>query len=206
VQRSPTVIAIEGPSDSGKSTLAQELAAFANWQPAGFLPCYVDLVPPDCLPAGIGGSLEEQLKGLEFFASLDHRRQEQVATEAATVRTFVADRSWLSVLAHTYAVERSGGPAAYARARERLLQDDCLLQPDMVLVLQASDATRAARIGPADRGAWFTNRSFNAHFNQFFAEEAPLLVPRLAIVDANRSAADVAAAALAVLAEAGMVP
>ena len=204
--RSSTVIAIEGPSDSGKSTLAGALAGFPDWQPTTLLPCYVDMVPPERLPPDLGRSLEEQLDGVDFFAALDHARQQQETGQAEEPRIVVADRSWLSVLAHTYAVERNGGPPAYEEARRRLAADDRLLQPDIVVVLQATDATREARMRPADRGAWFTSPAFNAHFDRFFIEEAPSLVSRLVAVDANSSASEVASRAIAALTDAGVRP
>lgn len=206
MHHSSKVIAIEGPSDAGKSTLAGTLAGVPGWQPARLLPCYGDLVPPDRLPPDVGSNLEEQLEGVDFFAALDRDRQEQEVGQGEKPRIIVADRSWLSVLAHTYAVEQNGGPPAYDEARRKLQADAHLLQPDIVLMLRATDATREARMRPADRGTWFTSPAFNTHFHRFFTEEAPSLVPRLVVVDANRPASEVATAAIAAIIEAGVAP
>lgn len=201
-----TVFAVEGPSDSGKSTLARHLAAVPDWQPSMMLPCYVDIVDPSALPPSVASTPAEQLESLAFFVELDRRRHREADDSDPPPKLVVADRSWLSLLAHTYAVEQSGGPSAYSAARQQLIDDASLLHPDLVVVLRASDAAREARMALADSGAWFTSPAFNVHFDAFFDHEAQELVPRLVMIDANRSAAEVASATVAAIIGSGSAP
>ncbi len=201
-----TVFAVEGPSDSGKSTLARYLAAVLDWQPSIMLSCYVATVVPGVLPPDVASTPAQQLESLAFFVELDRQRRREADTSDPPPKLVVADRSWLSLLAHTYAVERSGGPSAYGAARKQLIDDDSLLQPDLVIVLRATDAARKARMASADTGAWFTSPAFNVHFDQFFDDEAQELVPRLVMIDANRPAAEVASASVAAIIDSGTGP
>lgn len=194
------VVALEGPSDSGKSTLAGHLAEVPHWQPSLVLPCYADLVAADLLPPDVASSTEQQLQGLAFFVELDRRRHEG-ADRSPQPRLVVADRSWLSLLAHTYAVEQSGGPAAYHEARAWLTQDESLLRPDLIIGLRADRACREARMLSEDRGSWFTSAAFNSHVGQFFDVEAPQLVPGLVMIDATGSEEEVLSAAMDAITE-----
>lgn len=200
------VIALEGPSDSGKSTLARHLSNVPDWQPTIVLPCYSDIADADLLPPDVASDPARQLEGLAFFVELDRRRRESASHSKPQPRLVVADRSWLSLLAHTYAVEQSGGPAAYHDARAWLSQHDSLLRPDLVIVLCADEASREARMLSADQGAWFTSAAFNSHFRRFFDLEAPELVPRLVAIDATRSEGEVLSAAVKAVIESGCAP
>ena len=201
-----SVVALEGPSDSGKSTLAQAIASIDTWQPAILLPCYVEGVDPATLPPAVATTQQQQLDGLAFFAALDRRRRDTIANHTPAARFVIADRSWLSLLAHVYAAERSGGPAAYSEARRLVTRDENLLQPDLVLVLHARDDVRRTRMSVQDRAAWFTNAAFNAHLDRFFAEEATGLVRCLLPLDANVSPPEMAAAAVSAIVESGCAP
>jgi len=105
----PFIVALDGPSDIGKSTLAQGLHESLGAE-ALVLPCYADLAGREQPPAR-GGDAEEQLRGLEFYLTLDRRRR-ATAADAPSGTIVIADRSLLGLLAHPYAVERTGGPAA----------------------------------------------------------------------------------------------
>jgi thymidylate kinase len=171
----PFIVALDGPSDTGKSTLAQCLCE-ALGPEVRVLPCYADLAGPEQPPARRKDA-EEQLRGLEFYLALDRERQAMVA--GADSRTIVvADRSWLGLLAHTYAIEQTGGPEVYRQARVLIdEQADELLMPDVFLYLALDAAGRRARAEETDSEAWFTNEALNEQIDRFFINEAADLLP-----------------------------
>lgn len=192
------VLALEGPSDSGKSALASELGR-ALGPDTSVLPCYVDLVDEIELPPSRGRDVDEQLDSLRFFMELDRRRG--LGPRGARESLVVADRCWLSLLAHVYAVERTGGPVAYARAQAEVAAASGLLQPDLVLFLSVSDVGRQSRVEEGEERRWFTDRAFNREIATFFAEEAPRLVPeRVEVLDAEADLSTVASAAAVAIA------
>jgi thymidylate kinase len=171
----PFIIALDGPSDTGKSTLAQGLRESFGAEVL-VLPCYADLAGPE-QPSARGDDDEEQLRGLEFYLTLDRRRR-GMAAGAGQEAIVIADRSELGLLAHAYAIERTGGPAAYEQARARVIEHaDGLLVPDLVLYLALDSDSRRARRETADKDAWFTEEALNEQINRFFTSEAPRLFP-----------------------------
>jgi thymidylate kinase len=150
----PFIVALDGPSDTGKSTLARALRETLETE-VRVLPCYAELAGPEQPPAR-GKDAEEQLRGLQFYLALDHERR-AMAAGVDPRAIVIADRSKFGLLAHTYAIEHTGGPAAYERGR-LLMQERAheLLTPDLVLYLALDDAGRHARSEAADSDAWFT--------------------------------------------------
>lgn len=177
------IVALDGPSDTGKSTLAEGLRGSLG---VGVLviPCYADLAEGE-LPPARGEDAAEQLEGLEFYLELDRLRRE-MAVVAAPGSVVIADRSRIGLLAHVYAVEHTGGPAAYVAARELIDgRAEQLLTPDLVLHLALDAAGRSSRRESADRDAWFASEGLNERIDGFFREEAPALLPgRVAHLDA----------------------
>jgi thymidylate kinase len=165
-------------------------------RPVISLPCYADLPGANALPPPQAEEIDAQLRYLDFYLDLDRERRES-ASEASADAVVIADRSWLSLLAHVYAVEQEGGPAAYTAARRRVAQRaEELLQPDLVLFLALRSERRRRRIDPLEEGQWFTSETLNEHINAFFAREAQVLVPGVIhTLDANPEAQVVRAAA-----------
>jgi thymidylate kinase len=174
----PLIVALDGPSDTGKSTLAHGLRKSLEGDVL-VLPCYADFAHERglCLPPARAADVEQQLAGLASYLDLDCSRR-TLLRNAAPETIVIADRSWLGLLAHTYAVERTGGPAAYKRARQLTLARAAeLLQPHLTLFLALEPANRRARVEPDEDGAWFTQDAFNEQLNGFFASEASGLSP-----------------------------
>jgi thymidylate kinase len=192
------ILAVEGPSNCGKSTLPEGLRARLG-EPVLVLPCYADALPDgQSVPGPRAGDAAEQLERLEFFLEIDRHRQKQAiaAPEAGVV---IADRCWIGLLGHVYAVERTGGPAAYEAARRHV--EGCagsLLQPDLVLRLRVEAPERRKRTDEAEENEWFTSEPFNAELEGFWSQIAPGLVRAgsVQILDANASRAAVLAASL----------
>jgi thymidylate kinase len=173
----PLIVALEGPSDSGKSTLATGLRDACE-TPIVLLPCYSDLVTDDAaLPPDRASNIDAQLRDLEFFLDLDRRRRSETS-RIAPGTLVIADRCWLSLLAHVYAVEHTGGPAAYGAARRRAQElAGELLQPHLVLILAVEPGQRRSRVDRRDKHRWFTCDGFNEQLDTFLANEAPGLAP-----------------------------
>lgn len=189
-------VALEGPSDTGKSALAAGLNLAWTHGPRIVLPCYAELLPAGQVPPERARDDAGQLDALGTFLALDRCRRGQVA-RAPRGTLVIADRCWLSLLAHTFAIEQTGGPAAYSAARKLVLSATDLLQPDLVLLLEASDERRRARTAAGDEGRWFTDPAFNAHFAEFFARELPARLRSLVEqLDADGKPRDVRDAAL----------
>jgi thymidylate kinase len=173
----PFIVAFDGPSNTGKTTLAQGLRDTLEAATL-VLPCYADFAGNGAhLPPACAANTEEQLAGLSFYLDLDRARQDLlVGVDSATV--VIADRSWLGLLGHVYAVEQTGGPVAYEEASQVVLnQAEELLQPQLTLFLALDTERRRARTEPHEDGAWFTSDSLNKQLNEFFAQEAPSLAP-----------------------------
>jgi thymidylate kinase len=175
----PFIVALDGPSDTGKSTLAHALCESLTVDVL-VLPCYADLAgseqpPPRALDA------DAQLRSLEFYLALDRRRRELMA-DADQETIVIADRSWLGLLAHTYAIEQTGGPSAYEQARTLVRERASeLLQPDLVLFLALDPGSRRSRVEPTEINEWHTCDTLNEQINRFFTTEA--LGLSLGIVD-----------------------
>lgn len=177
----PFVVAVEGPSDSGKSTLAQALAA-GHGGSIVILPCYVEVADERDLPPDWATTIEDQVDAVGVFLDLDRERAGSLLAVAGLV---IADRCWLSLLAHVWAVEREGGPAAYRAACALVTAAPDIVRPDLILYLDVREENRRQRLDLADEGKWFTRPAFNRQLDAFFAREAPVLAPNVVRVDAN---------------------
>lgn len=192
---SPLVVALEGPSDSGKTTLARGLRETLGRRVV-LLPCYADLAGDAELPPAVADDVTAQLEGLDFYLDIDRERRRSIAecTEGSVV---IADRSWLGLLAHVYAVQLTGGPAAYEAAAARTSEHAGeLIQPELALFLSLGAEGRRARIDDDEGDLWFTSERLNEAINAFFEREAPLLAPGvLQTIDAGPEASVVCAVA-----------
>lgn len=196
----PLVIGLEGPSYSGKSTLAARLVEMLPGTGC-LLPCYVDLVgDAGRVPAPRGTTAQEQLASLRAFIALDRRRSEEACERLAEASWVVADRTWLSLLAHTYAVARTGGPDVYDDARVLLTRERGLLCPSVVLYLAVSEARRRERVPAGHDRNWNADPAFNAELARFFTDEARgALTAPLHDLDGEASPERVAAQAAALV-------
>lgn len=184
------IVALDGPSDTGKSTLAEGLRSSLGLEVL-VIPCYADLAEQE-LPPARGEDADEQLQGLKFYLDIDRERRE-IAAAAEANSIVIADRSRIGLLAHTYAIEYTGGPAAYQAARalmEERVQE--LLTPDLVFYLALDAAGRTARRAAGDRDAWHASEGLNEQMDHFFTNEAPGLLPGAIVsLDASPAAQDV---------------
>jgi thymidylate kinase len=194
-------IAIEAPSDSGKSTLAKGLERRLANRGATLLSCYVEVAGGDAnVPAARAETAEEQRAQLRGFLEIEAARARQ--EHAVGRRIVILDRSVHSLLAHAYAEERSGGPAAFDSCRSIVLQAADVIWPDLVLLLDVSEENRRARMKPGDEGKWFTDPDFNRMFSEYFTADRGVPMKRVVTVDGNGSREDLVEEALAVVEDA----
>lgn len=192
------IVAIEAPSDSGKSTLVSALMTHFGEEDSALLPCYVDVAGGDGhVPAQRAQTAFEQRESLQAFLGLEAQRL-QVADEAmARARVLLLDRSVYSLLAHAYAEEQTGGPAAFRDCCQLVREFEPVLWPDLVLFLDVSEENRRARTAPGDEGKWFADAPFNRAFSEYFLDDVAKLGNELAILDADVSREDVLRQAVA---------
>ncbi len=133
------------------------------------------------------------------LSEIDRGRERRAAAEPQGA-IVIADRSWLGLLGHLYAVERTGGPAAYEAAHQLVeASAGALLQPDLVLQLVVDPGERRNCADETEENEWFTSEPFNRELELFWSHAAPGLVRAGSIrrLDANESAATVLASSAA---------
>ncbi|HST38401.1 MAG TPA: hypothetical protein VLK58_02780 [Conexibacter sp.] len=193
------VVALEGPSYSGKSTLASCLVD--SYAPhAALLPCYVDVAGGDAaVPPAFPADVAAEMAALEQFVAIDDRRWQQQSASIEAGLVVVVDRCWLSLLAHVYALERTGGPDAFEAALA-LLQTQDMIRPDLVLYLSLSEQDRVARVPDGYHDRWYLDPAFNRQIDRFFREVASDLagVPIVSL-DAGGASDEVCAQAKAAI-------
>jgi thymidylate kinase len=187
------IVAIEGPSDSGKSTLIEGLARhFAATEPMVF-PCYVEEAGGESKVPPFATKVEEQIRAIDFFLGLEANRHRRLAAAGETVELAILDRSACTLLAHSYAVERLHGVKVYDRCREKVTTGTEVIIPLIVLYLDAGVEERKRRAEPGDRDKWFTNNRFNDEIRAFFLKRfrGCDAAPELHVLNANQPAAAV---------------
>jgi len=161
------VIAIEGPSDTGKSTLIDGLARrFSEVDPLVF-DCYVDHAGGDDKVPALADTREGQAEALRFFLGIEKSRYEMIG-EGERPKLVLMDRSVFSLLAHSYAVGVENSLPTLDDAVGSVSTAAEVIIPDLVLYLKASASTIARRRDPSDEGRWFTSERFNGHINAFY--------------------------------------
>lgn len=165
---SSLVVAIEGPSDSGKSTLiAGLLQRFASQEPLLF-PCYVDLAGGDDAVPAYTTHPGEQLEAVDFYLDLERKRKQSLDEVDPEPSLVLLDRSLFTLLAHSYAVEVVHGRGVFEQSKARVTTAVAVIMPQLVLYLDVDPEVRQERADPQDRDKWFTNRQFNEEIRAFF--------------------------------------
>jgi thymidylate kinase len=183
-------VAVEGPSDSGKSTLLEGLAErFAAADPILF-PCYVEEAGGDSRVPGYATTADEQVHAIDFYLELEARRHRRLAETDRAVDLVLLDRSVITLLAHSYAVERLHGVATYDKCREKVTTAAEVIIPELVLYLDADVEERRKRADRGDLDKWFTNKRFNEEIREFFLKRFPACgaAPALYVLNANQPA------------------
>lgn len=200
----PMIIAIEGVSCTGKSTLAAGLAAHLGWE---VIDCYHHVADdPTVLGEPIAGSEAEQLAALAAHLDVEKERCRLAWLALARRGGVILDRSIDTLLAHLYAIGRLQHLDATAQARAMVAQQvgaGAAVVPDLTVLLTAGPAVLADRAStrPGLPSIYY-DAAFAEHFNRHFA--APVS-PRCVRIDSAAGRDQVLDAALAQLALAGAV-
>lgn len=127
------VIALEGPSYSGKSTAIAHLRQQGIEDHAFVSDCYVDhIVHRQDIPPVRTASATEQLAAFETFMSIEGMRVRRAL--ASTKPVVLLDRSVDTLLAHAHALNALFGFGVHHQLRDRL-QELPFLRPDHTLYI-----------------------------------------------------------------------
>lgn len=96
------IIAVEGPSNSGKTTTCQNMKNYVN--------C---IVIDECMiyeknPPRPSQNYEQEIQNQLFFFEVERRRMKKATTLASEGKNVILDRCALSTVAISYAFERLG--------------------------------------------------------------------------------------------------
>lgn len=175
------IVALEGVSSTGKTTLAAGLAAQLGWQT---IPCYYHLAAdPAQLGELLADSVEQQLAALEAHLHIEERRRELAAAAFARDGGVVLDRSVDTLLAHARAAGHLRGLDTREEARRRVLERverGQAVRPDLTLLLTA-DLEELARRTASRSGmpALFLDPDFIAQFSAHFNDPVAARCHRL---------------------------
>lgn len=138
--RRPLVIAVEGPSFAGKTTLASAIAPPLG---AVVVPEYSDMA---ALPPFPPQDLSDVAAALDHFLRLEVERS-RLAVDARTP-VAVTDRSPLTLIAYEFAIAALGVPAnpqLAVRLYSEAADEGRILHPDGYLYLRITDEVTTAR-------------------------------------------------------------
>lgn len=194
------VVAVDGPSDSGKSTLIAGLSRhFAGEDPV-VMPCYVDQASGSDVPE-FTTDVDEQMEAVDFYLGLETERARSLAGIDGPKKLIILDRSVYTLVAHSYAVEQLHGAAVYERCKAKVATEAEVIIPEIVLYLDAGVEERDTRADPQDRNKWFTDPRFNDEIRIFFLKRFPACgaASELHVLDASRPATAVLSDAVAIV-------
>lgn len=168
-ERPPTLIGLEGPVCSGKSTFASRLTqAFPGTL---VFDDYVTGLRDHRVPSFDPGSTEGQLDAFELFMAVEADR---IRVRVAEPRqAHILDRTVDTLFAHAYGLDRLQGYKAYPRAREATEPDRYLI-PDVTFLLQPPRDVllqRARQRGDEELLAPFLSVEFLAATTAYYDDE-----------------------------------
>lgn len=192
------IIAVEGVSCTGKSTLAGELARHFGWP---VVDCYYHVADdPTVLGEPVARTGDALLSALDAHLLIEAERQRRAAAAVRREGGVVMDRSVDTLLAHVRAVGRLRGFDVTATARtmvEERVRAGTAVVPDVTLLLTAAldVLSLRARARPGLPAVYYDPR-FSEHFNDHFADP---IATRWLPLNADAPATAVLAAALRLL-------
>lgn len=189
------IVATEGVSNSGKTTLAKELGQRLGTETVG---CYQHVAKdPALLGRPLARSEQELLNALRVHLSVEEERLRLAADAVEHTGMVIMDRSVDTVLAHLRAVGHLQGLDAEATARS-LVKVRCAagraVVPDLTLLLIASPQQLAHRgkLRPEVPSLYYAE-DFATHFYGHFADP---IAKHVVWIDANQSPEDLVLRAL----------
>lgn len=184
------IVALEGPSFSGKTQLLSNLYASFGQLDLLAIACYVDEIIGE-VPTACTRSTEEQLDAFQLFMTIEERRVQKLAKHKADL--VILDRSVDTLLAHAYALDHLFGYEAYSQCRA-LLSRSSHFVPDLTFYLDASPATlqRRCKLLNQPFDSFLVDPLFISYFRSYFIPSDLAISRRIHIVNAEVSQLEVA--------------
>lgn len=187
-----TLVAVEGPSYAGKSSLVRELAQQLPSDGTIVIECYVAVAPDRAsVPTSLPVSADAQLEAQRFYLDLELERFRRAVNEKPSAGMILLDRSIHTLLAHAHAIQRMTGFAVYDRFLAIVRETPGIAWPDIVFYLDAEQRVLDARY-PAvgdPRERLVTDPQFNAGFRSYFLSRNVERSPQVVVLDATRATA-----------------
>jgi deoxyadenosine/deoxycytidine kinase len=176
-----SLLALEGPSLAGKTSLARRIAAGARFK---VLREYTDEV--NDAPYPDQPSRESQLASFRFFLTLEERRC-QIVEQTLSGSPILLDRSIDTLLAHAFALDIVRSLGCYPAVREELRHHRYLV-PDLTVFLDVSadEVFRRASLG-VPRPRLLVCPEYIAAFRKYFVQE-PIIAKRCRFLDPDNAA------------------
>lgn len=180
----PRIVALEGPSCAGKTTLGRLLMRDLNGMTAAFVPCYADQAGGGrFLPRPEAATIAEREQALRQLLAIEAQRLARVPDGCDVV---VEDRSVHTLLAHSYALQCMTGTGFLVPSARLLRSSPIPAWPDLVLYLDLPhNAVTDRNQGKFQPGSIYTNQEFNAAIRVYFRRLADRKTPQIAWLDAT---------------------
>lgn len=125
---------IEGVSNSGKTTTSRYLSEIPN---ISIIPEFMD----HPLSPKSSKSLNEELKNQQIFFEIEKERMKLAKSLLLNNKIVFMERSYLSILAVSYALEKMGKYCSYDNALElynSMINENWFIKPNVIYILTAS--------------------------------------------------------------------
>jgi thymidylate kinase len=168
------ILAIEGTSFAGKTTLIKELSKFFKEEDFRYLPCYVKALKikdSQCpIPLGLLPDIESQVKATSLFLEVEKDRYNIFGNNLRKEKKLtIVDRSIFTLMAHSYAIEygylRSG---LFGVIRDLILNCNEKLYPNHIIFLDTPQNILETRFPKKLPKTIFMEEHYNNYFKSFF--------------------------------------
>lgn len=175
------IVALEGPSHAGKSSLLSGIGKVLQRPDMEYLPDYVDVAGGPLDVPSTPGTAVDEIQGLLFFLQVEVKRLGAVQRQETLPEVCFLDRSVHTLLAHRYTVELMRGVKCFDLATRIVSELTPSFYPEEVFYLDTPEhileQRRRRRISaaPADlvpvlRGLIFDEPEYNVRFRRYFDE------------------------------------
>jgi len=181
------VIAVEGPSNTGKSTLLSGIDNHLDIERYTVLPCYVTFAGGEQqVPNAPAESVEEELRAQNFYRNLDHERMLSIQNNSAISDLVIMDRSIHTILAHAYAVSKIKNIPVYRESQRLALRDPRITWPYAIIYLDTPEDVLSRRYRRSDSSIGiFSNTSYNRHYRKYFLGDISNIYASLEVLDSQ---------------------
>lgn len=160
------IYVIEGTSNSGKTTTSRLLSEIPNVE-------IISEFMEHPLSPKPSKNLEEELRNQQIFYEIEKERMILASTLLANNKIVFFERSYLSILAVSYAFFKLGKYNCYDNAQEiynKMIDKEWYIEPDTIYILTASSSEKLKRNlsrNKALKSNWIRN-DFEYYQNEFY--------------------------------------